>query len=202
MKPNEPRKIHAVVVTRNNPRSFPDRNVYPLFGRPLVGWVLASLKLAHHVDEVFVSTNDEAVGDVARGAGCSVIPRPEDLDHDRASRVEIVRHAVTWMYKERFLDTDVVISVRATIPELRRRDIDDAVDFLDRNNLRELVSVSSGRVQNDHLRLIHRRALFTTSLSTGIGVVKTGYRDVQSLDDIAALQAHYESRDRFDAISE
>lgn len=202
MAEEEAKNVHAIVIPRNGPRSFPERNVYVLFGRPLVGWVLNALKLSRHVTGVFVSTNDEKVARITRDDGCDLIPRPAELDDDRAERVDIVRHAVTWLYKERNLDTDIVISVRATIPEIRSRHIDAAIEFLERHHLRELISVGANRIQNDHLRLIHRRALFSTSLSVGIGVFKADYVDVRSMDDVARLQAQYETRERFDAVRE
>ncbi len=202
MSENDHRHVNAVVITRPDPAGLPGRNVYKLFGRPLICWTLDTLKLSRHVTGVYVCTSDEATIGVARDADCAVIPRPPSLDEARSLRVDILRHAVQWLEQEHRLETDVAVAVRATIPELRRRDVDNTLEFLDRHQLREMISVSADCLQNDDLRIIHRRALFGQSLSHHVGVTKTEFIDVRSLDDIAALQTRYESRERFDATRE
>lgn len=192
--------INAVVITRGDPPALPGRTVYPLFGRPLLAWVLDALKNSRRVGGVFVSSNDADVARVAAATDCVVIPRPDELDGDRADRVAILRHAVTWLYRERGVGTDVVLGVRATIPELRSADIDDAIEFLEGGRLREVVTVDAGDRQNDDFRVISARALFSTLLSSRLGVIRTGYVDVQSLDDIAALKERYAHRQRFDVV--
>ena len=202
MSESKVRNIHAVVITRPDPESVPGRNVYSLFARPLIGWAVDALKKCRLVTGVFISTRDAAVLEIAPKIGCNVIPRPEELDGERTLRVEIVRHAVTWLYRERNLDTDIVIAVRASIPELNSTDVDNAIGFLDRHNLREMISVGADCIQNDDIRIIHRRELFATTLSNRIGVMKTSYLDVRSVQDIAALQQRYEDRRRFEVTRE
>lgn len=202
MSENDTPHINAIVITRPDPAQLPGRNVYRLFGRPLICWTLDSLKLSRLVTGVYVCTADEATAEVAREADCAVIPRPPSLDEARSLRVDILRHAVRWLEQEHRLNTDIALAVRATIPELRRRDVDNTIAFLDRHQLREMITVSPDCLQNDDLRIIHHRALFGQSLSHHIGVTKTDFIDVRSLDDIAALQTRYESRERFDATRE
>ncbi|KAA3619202.1 MAG: hypothetical protein DWQ08_15595 [Proteobacteria bacterium] len=199
MPDNTPKRIHAVVIPRGDPKGFPGRNFRVVFGRPVVAWVFDALKQARRVSGVFVSTNDDKIAGIAREAGCDTIPRPSEIDDDRASRVEIVRRAVTWLHSERSSDTDIVIAVRASIPELRSIEIDDAIEFLERNKLREVISVGPNNVQNDHFRMIGRHALFGTPLSSRIGVVRTEHIDVRSPEDVAALLSRYENLERFDA---
>ncbi len=194
--------VNAVIITRPDPPDMPGRNVYTVFGRPLITWTIGALKHSRLVTGVFVCTADKAAAAAAREIGCESIPLPEELAKERVPRVDVLRHAVTWLYRELQVDTDIAVSVRATIPELRSSDVDAAIELLDRHKLREVITVSSNCLQNDDLRVIHGRALFGTSLSYHTGVVKTGFVDVRSLEDIAALQTRYESRERFEAIRE
>jgi CMP-N-acetylneuraminic acid synthetase len=198
----EPSRVNAIVIPRADPPGFPGRNTYPLFGRPLITWVLEALRHSRRVTGVFVSTRDEALTAVLKKAGFDLVPRPEELDNDRVSRVDVMRHAVTWLYRERFISTDIVLGVRATIPELRSRDIDNGIQFMELKRLRELLSMGADCVQNDHLRFISNRALFNASLSDRIGVMKTEYIDVRSSEDVAAIINRYGSHERFQATRE
>lgn len=202
MRTNDMHPVNAVIITRPDPPAMPGRSSYPLFGRPLVGWILDTLKYCQRVDHVAVSTSDPEVAEIARQAGGIVVPRPTELDDPRSLRVEVLRHAVTWLYHETNLDTGVAIALRASAPELGASTINGALDLLEKRHLREVLSVSPNGVQNDDLRVIHRRELFETALSNRIAVVKTECIDVRSADDIAALQQRYPTRERFDAVRE
>lgn len=202
MSEADPKHINAIVIPRGDPPAMPGRNTYALFGRELIGWVLVALKHSRSITGVFVSTRDEALANVVREAGCEVIPRPEELDHDRAMRVDVVRHGVNWLHRERLVTTDIALAIRASIPELRARDIDNGIEFLQRNGLREVLSMGGDCMQNDDIRIISKRALFSTSLSNRIGVMKTDYIDVRSTRDIATLTQRYENRQRFEATRE
>jgi CMP-N-acetylneuraminic acid synthetase len=200
MHESEPRNIHAIVIPRSDPKDLPDRNLHVVFGRPLILWVLEALKSSRRLTGYYISTGDEHLAGACREAGCEIIDRPDKLDGNRVSRVEILRHAVKSIYSRHGLTTHVAVGVRASIPELQGHHIDDAIDFLDRNKLREVITVGMNDIENDDLRVIHHRALFADAPSYRIGIVRTDFVNVRSIDDTADLQHRYESRQRFEAV--
>ena len=59
----------ALVPARGGSRTIPRKNVRPLAGRPLIEYVLEAIIGSDAVDRTVVSTDDEEIAAVARGAG-------------------------------------------------------------------------------------------------------------------------------------
>lgn len=87
----------AIVTARAGSKSIADKNVHPVGGRPLVAWPISAALDAARVGRVFVSTDGESIAAVARGLGCEVILRPEELGGDHVNHGEVIRHAVEWV---------------------------------------------------------------------------------------------------------
>lgn len=112
---------YAFVFARGGSKGLPGKNVRPLAGKPLLRY---AIDVAHAVPDIartFVSTDDEAIAQVAREGGAEVIDRPAELATDTAPEWLSWRHAVSWV-EERCGSFDTFVSLPATTP---LRDVDD-----------------------------------------------------------------------------
>ena len=71
--------IAALLIGREGSVGFPGKNLYPILGRPLMEYPLLAAMNAPSVDEVYVSTDSEAIKSVARKNKAFVIDRPAHL---------------------------------------------------------------------------------------------------------------------------
>ena len=71
--------IAAILIGREGSTGFPGKNVYPLLGRPLVAYPLMAAQEAPSIDRIYVSTDSQAIKDIAREFGAQVIDRPDYL---------------------------------------------------------------------------------------------------------------------------
>jgi len=87
--------IAALLLGRKGSVGFPGKNLYPLLGRPLMLYPLLAALHARKVDKVYVSTDDEAIMEVARSHDATVIVRPPHL----ATKTALGEHAYVHGYQ-------------------------------------------------------------------------------------------------------
>lgn len=73
--------VFAHLVVRGGGSTFYRKNLYPLYGLPVVGHAIALCQAAGMVDEVFVWSEDAEVQQVARGLGAHALARPREMVH-------------------------------------------------------------------------------------------------------------------------
>lgn len=84
-----------VVPARGGSKRLRHKNIHPLAGKPLLSHTLEAIAASGLDCPVYVSTNDEAIADVARGyRGVRVIARPEEFASDTASTESVVLHVL------------------------------------------------------------------------------------------------------------
>ncbi len=85
----------GVITARGGSKGLPGKNVRLLGGRPLVAWTVAAALAAPELDRVILSTDDAAIAQAGREAGCEVpFLRPADLARDDTPSIDVVLHAL------------------------------------------------------------------------------------------------------------
>ena len=85
-----------LIPARGGSKGLPGKNIRPLLGKPLIAWTIeTALKAAERSPgRVVVSTDDEAIADVARSYGAEVpFMRPKELATASATSMDVVLHA-------------------------------------------------------------------------------------------------------------
>lgn len=85
--------IAAILIGRKGSQSFPGKNTYPVLGRPLAEYPVLAAKHSRSVDRMFISTDDEALGELVRRHGGEVIARPPELATSEALGDDVFAHA-------------------------------------------------------------------------------------------------------------
>lgn len=88
-----PSPVVAIILARGGSKGIPRKNVMEFHGRPLIAWTILQV-IEAGISEVYVSTDDSEIADVAIEYGAKVIARPAELAGDTASSDEGVIHAI------------------------------------------------------------------------------------------------------------
>ncbi len=121
-----PEDILAIIPARGGSKGLPGKNILPLAGKPLLAYSIEQALAAEPVVAVYVSTDDPAIGSVARVYGAEVIWRPPEISDDWASSESVLIHALDqWMLHN--VQIDLVLFLQCTSPLRRPDDITRAI---------------------------------------------------------------------------
>ena len=83
-------RVLVLVPARGGSKGIPRKNLKLLEGKPLIVWSIEQV-LATRGLTPYVSTEDEEIADVARGAGAQVIERPAELAGGAGQNLSVAR---------------------------------------------------------------------------------------------------------------
>ena len=116
----------AFIFARGGSKGLPGKNIKPLLGKPLIQYSIEVALQTSGIDEIFVSTDDFNIAEVARSNGAIVIDRPPELAQDNSPEWEAWRHAISWV-KDQYGDFEEFISLPATSPLRSVKDVESAM---------------------------------------------------------------------------
>lgn len=120
----------AIIPARGGSKRIPRKNVRLFHGQPLLNYPIATARACGLFQRILVSTDDEAVAEVARAAGAEVpFIRPPELADDHTGTADVVRHALAWLHGEG-ISYDLACCLYATTPLLLADDLRRGHDLL------------------------------------------------------------------------
>ncbi len=122
------KKIIALILARGGSKGIPRKNIMPFCGKPLVAWTIRQARESARVSEVYVSSDDREILDVAARFGAETIVRPRRLAGDAVSSEAALLHALDEAEKRAGRQADAVVFLQATSPLRAAGDIDSAID--------------------------------------------------------------------------
>ena len=121
-------KTAAIIPVRGGSKRLPRKNVKMFCGHPLMAWAITQAKCSKNIDEIYVTTDDDEMEEVALKYGAKVIRRPYWEDADAASATRPIYHAVKKI-KEEHPELETFIYMMATDPLNKPDDLDKALDM-------------------------------------------------------------------------
>jgi len=118
--------VITIIPARGGSKSIPRKNIIDFCGKPLIVWSIEQAQKSKNIQEVFITTDDREITEVARQSGAVVIQRPRELATDIASSEAALLHAIAVIEKQRKID--LVVFLQATSPLRENADIDNAID--------------------------------------------------------------------------
>jgi N-acylneuraminate cytidylyltransferase len=119
-------KNFAFIFARGGSKGLPGKNIRPLAGKPLIHYSIETAKQCPSIDEVFVSTDDSAIAEVARQAGAVIIERPAELASDTSPEWLSWRHGLKWV-ESHYGKFQYFVSLPATSPLRDVSDVEGAI---------------------------------------------------------------------------
>jgi N-acylneuraminate cytidylyltransferase len=163
----------AIVPARGGSKRIPRKNLVRLAGLPLLAHSILHARQSRFVREVYVSTEDEEIAEVAHLCGALVMERPLELAGDEATSESALLHVLDERLRGGLKDPDLVVFLQCTSPVRRPYDIDRAVETL----LREKADSLFSACENKHF--------IWTIKDGGLQSVNYDYRDRQREQDMA-----------------
>lgn len=128
-------KVLGIIPARGGSKRVPRKNIAELGGKPLLKWTLEAAQRSGIFDELWVSTEDREIGEVA---GKHWFMRDPSLARDDTPSLPVVMEVFNDM------PVDVVILLQPTSPFRTADDINAAFDLFKRQAAMSVISVTDG----------------------------------------------------------
>ena len=116
----------AIIPARGGSKRIPNKNVRAFCGKPMIGHILGAARDSGLFDAIHVSTDSEAIADVATSLGFPLdFMRPDALADDHTPIMPVLKYAAE-EYRRRGRTFDQVWLLMACAPLIRAQDLVDA----------------------------------------------------------------------------
>lgn len=108
----------AIIPARGGSKRIPYKNIKEFCGKPLIAYSIEVAQVSGLFDKIMVSTDDEAIAEIAQRYGADVpFMRPPELSDDFTGTGAVVMHALETL-KEQGEAFDFACTIYATAPLL------------------------------------------------------------------------------------
>ena len=123
-------KLLCIIPARGGSKRIPHKNIALFKGEPIISYSIKAVQESGIADEIMVSTDDQAIADVALKYGAKVpFFRDASTSNDKAGVAAVLVEVVN-EYKKRGMEFDYVLSVYATQPLLKPENLVKAFEQL------------------------------------------------------------------------
>jgi CMP-N-acetylneuraminic acid synthetase len=84
----------CIIPAKGNSVRLPGKNLMTLLGKPLIAHSIIAGQASKYISEVYVSTDSEAIAEIASQYGAKVVWRPKELCTDYATTASALKHAL------------------------------------------------------------------------------------------------------------
>lgn len=149
--------ILGLILARGGSKRLPGKNIRPLAEKPLIAWSIQAARACREIADVVVSTDDQAIADVALAHGARVpFLRPPELARDGSTSADAALHALAWLRDAEDRVYDAIILLEPTSPLRASTDLPGVAALLARRWEDTDAVISVGRVQLEHPAIMKR----------------------------------------------
>jgi len=106
----------AVIPARGGSKRIPKKNIRLFHQKPMLSYSITAALESKLFDEVLVSTDDEAIAEIAHEYGATApFIRPVEISDDHTGIIEVVNHSIDW-YRSNVREVENVALIYATAP--------------------------------------------------------------------------------------
>ena len=133
----------GIIPARGGSKGIKDKNIIDVGGRPLIDWTIQVAVQSGVLDRLIVSTDAQAIAEVAVNAGAEVpFLRPANIAGDTATSIEVVLHSLQFLAENDGYRPDYVMLLQPTSPLRTAADIMGAFGIIQEKNVESVVSVT------------------------------------------------------------
>lgn len=121
-------KTVALIIGRGN-NTLKDKNILPVLGRPLLQWGGLAAKNSKHIDEFYLSSDDDKILEAGAAIGYKKIKRPDYLALPTSQSSDAVKHALS-IIEEEIGNIDVIVVIHANVGTISTEMIDECLALL------------------------------------------------------------------------
>ena len=136
--------IMALLIGRGGSVGFPNKNTFPILGRPLMSYPLSAALHSKFIDEVFVSTDCDKIKKEADKYDVTIIDRPKELATSEALVEEVFSHGYNYVKNTLNKKVELVVILMCNAPMILPNTIDEGINTLRKEkNIDSAVTVSA-----------------------------------------------------------
>ena len=188
-------KVVAIIPARGGSKRLERKNIYPIWGKPMLYWAIKAAKESEHITDVWVTTEDEEIKRIALESGASVHTRDPELSQDHVYKMEAIRSAASFIERKHF-KPEIIVSLQANSPEITGVILDNAIESFVINDRNELISVDDELMMNAAFRIMKNWYVYQRDLSTKTGAFICDVHDVHTIEDVKFIEKRGKKNDR------
>lgn len=179
--------IIAIIPARGGSKRLKRKNIYEIWGKPMLYWSIKAAKESEYITDVWVTTEDEEIKKIALECGAKVHDRDPKLAEDHVYKMAAIREANSFIERNHY-KPDIVISLQANSPEMTGEMLDNAIESFIVNNRNELISVDKTLMMNAAFRIMKNWYVYQRELSTKTGAFICDVEDVHTIEDVKRIE--------------
>ena len=187
-------KLLIIIPARIGSKRLKKKNILPIKNLPMVIYVAKEALKSKYKPFVYISSESSEIINLCKEFGIDYIKRPNYLSKDKVEKQDAIVHAYRKLKNK--TNPDIVISLQANSPELKYKDLDNALKFFKKNfknkPIKEVISVGKDNLQNGSFRIMTSKTVCKKTLSTNVGIFKTNYIDIHNLNDYKKTKKNIE----------
>lgn len=126
-------KVVALLIGREGSIGFPNKNIFPILGRPMMDYPLLAALNARHIDEVYLSTDSKKMKEIASGYDAKVIERPSELCTKEALGEDVFAHGYKYIKDVLKIDIEFMVLLFCNAPTIIAETLDQGIEVLRKN---------------------------------------------------------------------
>ncbi len=134
------KKIIAMVPARIGSKRVPKKNLRLIDGKPLIGYILETLKKVKLFDEIYLNADDLIFQKIADEYGVKFYHRDKQFSTDKSTNDEF---ALDFMEN---IEGDILLQVLPTSPLITSKEIEEFTQYMLDNTLETLISVEHKQI--------------------------------------------------------
>ena len=133
--------IHCIILARGGSKGILNKNIINFCGKPLLAWTIDQCLGAEKVSDVWVSSDDDEILQIAEKYGAKIIKRPNNISEDSSTSESAWQHAINYLHNNDVL-VDIVLAPQVTSPLREVSDIDNAITSFINGNYDSMFAAS------------------------------------------------------------
>ena len=140
----------GLIPARGGSKSIPMKNITLLNGLPLINYVIASAKKSKHISLIYCSTDHKSIKEACTKKAIHVIDRPSELGQDDTNVVDVIKHSLNYIAKQKGSYPKIVALLQPTSPFILPTHIDKSIELLNANQHADSVQSITPVIHNSH----------------------------------------------------
>ena len=125
--------IAALMIGREGSVGFPEKNTYPVMGKPLMAYPLLAAKEVQEIDRIYVSTDSATIKTIGREYGVEIIDRPAHLCTKEALGEHAFVHGYEYIRDRSKEPIELMVLLFCNAPTILPETIREGIRILRRN---------------------------------------------------------------------
>jgi CMP-N,N'-diacetyllegionaminic acid synthase len=135
--------VVSIIIARGGSKGIPNKNIIDFCGKPLISWTIKQSQISKKVSDVWVSSDSNAILDIAKKNGAKTIDRPIEISNDKSTSESAWLHAIKYIEnKEGYPKIDYVLAPQVTSPLRDPSDFSKAIGLIISEQADSLLSVA------------------------------------------------------------